>query len=173
MKTSLRIFLKKSLLQNKNWTIKYSALVKQIWRVIIWKLLGHWIYLLTKSKVLLPQSAIRVPVTAVWTFVIESFLFAKAAGQGWGGQKIHQDEQELRIEPNGMELVLDSPELVLGGGEGAIWIPTQVHPSDKHEYTKNTGTMKNVFYLNQIRLWSGVKPDPLFTRFSFEEKVWR
>ena len=98
-------------------------------------------YLLTKSKVLLPQSAIRVPVTAVWTFVIESFLFAKAAGQGWGGQKIPQDEQELRIEPNGMELVLDSPELVLGGGEGAIWIPTQIHPSDKHEYTKNAGKM--------------------------------
>ena len=129
-------------------------------------------YLLTKSKVLLPQSAIRVPVTAVWTFVIESFLFAKAAGQGWGGQKIPQDEQELRIEPNGMELVLDSPELVLGGGEGAIWIPTQVHPSDKHEYTKNICGMKNIFCLNQIRLSSGVKPDRLFSWFSFEEKVW-
>ena len=123
-------------------------------------------YLLTKSKVLLPQSEIRVPVTAVWTFVIESFLFAKAAGQGWG-QKIPQDEQELRIEPNGMELVLDSPELVLGGGEGAIWIPTQVHPSDKHEYTKNMDKMKNVFCLNQIKLSSGVKPDILFTWFSF------
>ena len=124
-------------------------------------------YLLTKSKVLLPQSAIRVPVTAVWTFVIESFLFAKA-GQGWG-QKIPQDEQELRIEPNGMELVLDSPELVLGGGEGAIWIPTQVHPSDKHEYTKNTGKLKNAFYFKKI---DSDKPDHLFTWFSFKEKVW-
>ena len=38
------------------------------------------------------------------TLVIESFLFAKSARA-----EIPHDEQELRIEPNGMELVLDSP----------------------------------------------------------------
>ena len=80
------------------------------------------------------------------TFVIESFLFAKQEGRR--ASEIPHDEQESGIEPNGMELVLDSPGC---WGKGALFeFSLKFTPPINTSTNKRTNRKKSSFLLGPV-----------------------